>query len=277
MSVNFGELFPAVSPALEALAHIPLVQRLTETAWVFALVETGHLLFLTVLGGSVFALNLRLLDLVLTDVPVEDVERATRPWYRAGVIGTIATGVAMAATTASTLLPSEAFFIKMASLLAAIVLSQNVARQVRDSRASQAPGSIVAIAAGFSIWLGALFLFATTAQLNSGSLLVALAGAALFSAAAQRHHRVIVASLSVVVLTGWYLSLDAVGAQDGGGSFASLGNGVAAVAVMPVLGIAVRDIRVDASGTEAVRKLTAFSATLAWITVAAAGRWIGFS
>ena len=109
MTVNFSELLPWAAPALESLAHIPVIKYVNETVWIFALVETGHLLFLAVLGGAVFALNLRVLGLVLPAVSLQDVERAVRPWYNAGVAGALVTGLAMAITTARTLLPSGAF------------------------------------------------------------------------------------------------------------------------------------------------------------------------
>ena len=58
MTVNFTELLPWTQPVLESLAHIPVIKYINETVWIFALVETGHLLFLAILGGAVFALRL---------------------------------------------------------------------------------------------------------------------------------------------------------------------------------------------------------------------------
>lgn len=278
MTINFRDLFPAAEHALEGLANIPAIHYVNETVWIFALVETGHLLFLTVLGGSVFALNLRILGLTLQDVTVEAVERATRPWYRLGVWGTIVTGVAMGMTTARTLLPSGAFFIKMIALIAAILLSSVVAREARaGSAGSSSQAGIARVGIATALWLGALFLLATTNGLNSGGILVGLAGAGLLAAAAQRRHRPLVIGLSIAGLAGWYVGLDALAAHGNGGSFAWLGNGVVAAAVVPALSYGVRDIRVGSGEREASRKLTAFASTLAWVTVAAAGRWIGFS
>ena len=76
----------------------------------------------------------------------------------------------------------------------------------------------------------------------------------------------------------WFFALDGI-AQDGTGSFASswLGNSILAATVLPALGSGVRDIRSGADRANASVKLAAFASTLTWVTVAAAGRWIGFS
>jgi hypothetical protein len=277
MTVNFNQLFPALQPALEGIARSSLIQQVNETQWVFAVVEIGHLLFLAMLGGAVFALNLRLLDLVLKDVPVEQVEQAARPWYWLGAAGTVVTGLAMSITTLRTLLPNGAFFIKMVALLAAILLSHFVARLARQRSPEALRASLPIIAAGFAIWLLALFLFTTTASLNSGSLLVALVAAVLLAALAQPRHRAAVAALATLGLVGWYMSLDVFAGQPGGDTFAWVGNGLAGAAVALPIGIGVRDVRTKTINGERYLKVTAYASTLAWITVAAAGRWIGFS
>ncbi len=277
MTVNFRDLFPSIQPVLEEIAHIPLIEHVNATLWIFALVEIGHLLFLATLGGAVLLLNLRVLGLILRSIPLQDVEQALRRWYQAGAAGTIVTGLAMGITTARTLLPSGAFFIKMVALLAAIILSGVVARQVRSGRAAPTAGNIAAIALGFAIWFFALFLFATTGSVNSGSMLIALVGAALLVAITQRRFRPAAAVLATLALGGWYLSLDSLAGYHAGGGIAWIGHGVLAATALPLVGLGAREIRAGNGTKYAVLKLTAFAATLAWITVTAAGRWIGFS
>ncbi|MDX3908408.1 MAG: hypothetical protein QHC67_01115 [Sphingobium sp.] len=277
MTINFANLLPTLQPALESVARIPIVHYLNETIWIFAAIETGHLLLLTILGGAVLILNLRVLNLVLTDVPVEEVERTTRSWYRFGAAGAIVTGVIMGITTARTLLPNGAFFIKMVALIAAIILSHVVARQVRGSRALESRSGKAAILAGFAIWLAAMFLFATTARVNPGSILIALAGAALLSVATQRRHRPAIIAASALALSGWYVSLDALVGQSHGIGIALTSTGLVAAASFPTYSMDGRDTDKSILGKEALQRLTAFVSTLAWITVAAAGRWIGFS
>ena len=103
MKMDFSDLAPGAAARIETLSQVPLIKYVNETVWIFAIVETAHLLFLTILGGAVLALNLRLLGVVLRDVPAREVERATRPWLNAGIIGTIR--------------PSGARFIRAASAI----------------------------------------------------------------------------------------------------------------------------------------------------------------
>lgn len=277
MNVDFSDLAPATAARIETLSQVPLIKYVNETGWIFAIVETAHLLFLTILGGAVLALNLRLLGVVLRDVPPRDVECATRPWLIAGVVGTILTGVGMALTTANTLLPSAAFFVKMIALLAAILFSISVGREVRRSE-----GAMTATAAGRApalvallLWAGALVLFATTRGLSSGAVLVALAGFALLATFVVRHRRAYLFGLAAV-LGGGYLATEWISADGLRGpawlSLAPLGGALTLAAVIALL-----ERREWTRIAPQPARAAAFGSTLAWITVAAAGRWIGFS
>ena len=276
MTVNLRDIAPSIQAAAEALANVPIIHTVNEIAWIFAVVETGHLLFLAILGGAVLGLNLRLMGLILPDMSSRDVERALRPWYVTGVTGTIGTGVAMAITMTRTLLPSGAFFIKMVALLAAILLSHVVLRQVRTGRLAVRENAVLACA--LILWGSSLLLFAGTQGLNSGAMLIGLAGAGILAAASQPRRRPAIIGLFAVAFGAWFFALDGI-AHDGSGSFASgwLGNSILAATVLPALGSGVRDIRSGADRADASVKLVAFASTLAWVTVAAAGRWIGFS
>ncbi|MFC4594883.1 DUF6644 family protein [Sphingobium tyrosinilyticum] len=273
MTVNLRDLAPSIQPAVDAIAAIPVIRYVNETAWIFAVVETGHLLFLAILGGSVLGLNLRLLGLILPGMSNRDVERALHPWYVTGVVGTIVTGVAMAITVARTLLPSGAFFIKMVALAAAILLSHVVARQVRSGRMALPENAIFGLA--LLLWSGSLLLFATTQGLNSGAMLIGLAGAGILAAASQPRHRPAIIGLFVVAFGAWFFALD--GISDEGHLAGWAGNALLAATVVPALGAGVRDIRAGSHQADVSMKVTAFASTLAWVTVAAAGRWIGFS
>lgn len=275
MTVNLRDIVPSLQPAVEALATVPVIRYVNETAWIFAVVETGHLLFLAILGGAVLGLNLRLLGLILPGMSSRDVEQALRPWYIAGVVGTIVTGSAMAITMVRTLLPNGAFFIKMVALAAAMMLSHVVVRQVRTGRASIPDNALL----GFSLllWSGSLLLFATTQGLNSGAMLIGLAGAAILAAASQPRHRPAMIGLFVVAFGAWFFALDGISGE-GSGQFAGwVGNSVLAATVAPALGAGVHDIKITTHQADISSKLIAFASTLAWVTVAAAGRWIGFS
>lgn len=221
MRVSFLDLLPGVQAPLERLAQTPVIRFFNDTVWIFAVVETLHLLSLAALGGTVLTLNLRLARVVLRDVPVETIERGFRPWFRVGIYGLLLTGIAMAATTARTLLPSAAFLIKMVALVAALLLGAVVLRRAR--RGGEATGRVGVVAAliAFALLGTALTLFAGTTGLGAGVVLIALFAAALAALTAVR---------------------------------------------------AGSDL-----WRRPVTQVLALASSLSWVTVAVAGRWLGFS
>lgn len=267
-AINFRDLLPALQGPLDALAQVELIKQLNQTTWLFAIVETFHILSMVALGGAVLVLNLRLLGGALGDVPATRVERATRPWLIGGTIGTVLTGLYMGLATIVTLLPNGAFFVKMIALVAAILLSLSVSRQVRSGTGEATPPPVLLAGAAIALWLAALVLFGVTSVLSSGALLVALAGFALFAAVLSEYRRAYLGLLALIAALA--VSLTLTGSDSAG-----------LVAILLALGGAVLtgalESRHAAAPFLAAPRLAAFSSSLAWITVAAAGRWIGFS
>lgn len=277
MSLNLRELAPAVAGAFDTISRSPLIRYVNETAWIFAIVETTHLLFLAILGGAVLILNLRLLGVTLVSLPARDVERATRPWLIVGIAGTILTGTAMGLTTMSSLMSSAAFLVKMVALIGAILFSLAVAREARRDEtlaAAGGKGRVLALA-GLAWWLVSLVLFAVGAGLGSGAFLVALAGFALFAAFTKRWRRVYALGL-LAILGGGFFAVERIAVATGEEPLWLL---LAPLAAAFGLAIAIGLLERREAGTLQLEpaRLAAFGSTLAWITVAAAGRWIGFT
>jgi len=271
MSVSFLDMFPAIQQPMVEIGQIGWVKYINQTVWIFAIVETAHLLFLTVLGGAAFVLNLRLLDAILRDVPAAVVEKAVRPWLNAGIIGTLLTGIFMSIATAVTLLPNHAFFVKILAFVAAILLSSAQSRQIRSGSNALTGESKLLAGIAFGLWIGALLLFAGTRGLASGSVLVALAGFGLFGAFVARYRRAYLIGLAVIVLAGIALALGG----NAGGTLGSLAPLLAALVLVVAIGRL--EVRGSAFQVFSPGRICAFSTALAWVTVAAAGRWIGFS
>ncbi|MDF8334689.1 DUF6644 family protein [Novosphingobium cyanobacteriorum] len=274
MSVNFRGVVPALEGPLDSFAQIEWIKELNQTTWLFAIVETAHLLSMVILGGAVLVLNLRLLGAILKDVPARTVEAATRPWLLAGIIGTISTGIYMGVATIVTLLPNGAFFVKMIALIAAILMSVAVSKQVREGERKEGGDRHplgLAIASG-ALWLVGLVLFSATTELASGSLIVAFAGFVLFAASLARYRGAYLASLGAVVVLAVLLSL-----RLDAGSTALPG----LAAIVLALGVAIAagwfETRARTGPVLGRLQVAALSSSMAWITVAAAGRWIGFS
>ena len=64
-----------------------------DSAWLFPVIEAGHLLGLALLGGAVLLVDLRLLGFALRDRSPAYLIAQTRPWMLAAIATLIATGV----------------------------------------------------------------------------------------------------------------------------------------------------------------------------------------
>jgi hypothetical protein len=68
-------------------------EAVRTSVWLFPIIEAFHLLGLSLLGGAVLVLDLRLVGVMLGSEPIAELARSTRRWAVAGVIAMIATGV----------------------------------------------------------------------------------------------------------------------------------------------------------------------------------------
>lgn len=277
MRLTFREIAPAAEPAITALRETPIIQQAVESVWVFAVIEAAHLLSLAVIGGAVLALNLRLLGLVLTDEAAALVERRTRPWLHAGVIGGLSTGVAMGIMNATGLYGSVAFFVKMVALLAAILFSYAVVREVVREREAPSRTAIAVGLAALATWAFAIFVFSTTRGTNPGVILVVAAGAALLVAATRRYRVLLMSGLAALGVVGWLVTRVLLSPDDNPMPVEWATVGFVTAAALFALGVGALELRATTGDKAAPAKLVAFASTLAWVTVAAAGRWIGFS
>jgi hypothetical protein len=66
---------------------------LRESLFMYPLVESSHVLFLLLFVGMTVIWDLRLLGLVLTQVPVTEMAERVLPWVRAGFAVMVTTGV----------------------------------------------------------------------------------------------------------------------------------------------------------------------------------------
>lgn len=102
---------------------LPFFQWLDESALasiskayggVFALVQTVHLGSLAMLGGMVLLLNLRLLGVVMREVPADVIVDNTRRWIGIALVGMTLSGIYMASAVALKLYYNSFFWAKMA-------------------------------------------------------------------------------------------------------------------------------------------------------------------
>jgi len=87
----------------------------------FAIIEIVHLLAWTLLGGTVLATDMRLLGVVLRDVPSKVVSDNAHRWFKFALITLLITGFFMLAGVATKCYHNFYFWVKMTALLTGIV------------------------------------------------------------------------------------------------------------------------------------------------------------
>jgi hypothetical protein len=94
-----------------------------QSLWLFPAIEAVHLLALSILGGALLMLDLRLLGVGLTFQPVSAVEQSARPWLITALATMIATGVLIGVSEAIKLYDKDAFWVKMVALAGALLFT----------------------------------------------------------------------------------------------------------------------------------------------------------
>lgn len=133
--------------------------------WAFAVIESVHLLGLAAIGGAVLLVDLRLLGLGLRRQPVAQVARDAQPWLVGSLVVMLSTGVALFLSESIKCYYSTPFWVKMTSLLLAIVFTFTVRRkvaladEVRMRPIWQKVVALVSLALWFSVgasgrWIG---------------------------------------------------------------------------------------------------------------------------
>ncbi len=121
---------------------------------VYAIGQSLHLMSLALLGGTVLVTDLRLLNVVLRDVPSDVVTNGAHRWFKVAVTMLIATGIFMAAAVAVRMYYSAFFFAKMTALATGIIFVFAVKRPLlKRPHAEIHPLALKAVAiASLLIW-----------------------------------------------------------------------------------------------------------------------------
>ena len=83
---------------------------------VFAVVQMFHLLALALLGGTVLLADLRLLGVLMRDVPSEVVVAEAQRWFNVALVVIVLSGIFMSSAVSMKLYYNEMFWAKMSGL-----------------------------------------------------------------------------------------------------------------------------------------------------------------
>jgi hypothetical protein len=99
-----------------------LGQTIRESTWLFPAIESTHLLALALLGGSVLIISLAVLGMGLKTAPAEIYKSAHR-YMNGAVILLLVTGVLLGISEPVKLYGRQAFWVKMISLIIALLIT----------------------------------------------------------------------------------------------------------------------------------------------------------
>lgn len=151
-------------PFFEWAESLALGEYIRTSLWLFPAIECVHLLGLVVMGAAVVLVDVRLLGLGLGGFPMPVVASTGHRLLVVGITVMIVTGVPLFLSEAIKCYYSQAFWLKMGTLIPAILFALIIRRRVASraevySRATLALTGAVSIGLWFTVaaagrWIG---------------------------------------------------------------------------------------------------------------------------
>jgi hypothetical protein len=106
-----------------------LGKMIRNSQYAFPIVEFFHLAALAVIGGAILLVDMRLLGLGLKKTSVAQLAKDAQPWVTGSLFVMLASGIALYSSEATKCYQSPAFWIKMISLLLAMIFTYTIRRR----------------------------------------------------------------------------------------------------------------------------------------------------
>jgi hypothetical protein len=143
-------------PFIEWVAASPLSKAISTSTWAFAVIESIHLLALSVIGGAVLIVDLKLLGYGIRSQTLPEVARDAQKWFLGSWTVMIVTGLLLFGSEPQKLYYSTPFAVKMTCLLLGTIFALTVRRRVAlagEDRVSPRVMKLVAIVS-LGLWFG---------------------------------------------------------------------------------------------------------------------------
>ena len=143
-------------PFIEWTASSSLSHAINTSPSAFAIIESIHLLALSVIGGAVLIVDLRLLGFGIRTQTVREVACEAQPWFVGSWAVMIATGLLLFVSEPQKLYYSTPFAVKMVCLVLATIFALTVRRYVTlagENRLSPIWMKLVALVS-LGLWFG---------------------------------------------------------------------------------------------------------------------------
>ena len=131
-------------------------EAIRTSPWAFAVIESVHLLALAAIGGAVLVVDLRLLGFGWQQQPLKQIARDAFPWLVGSLVVMLITGIGLFLSEATKCYYSTPFWVKMGSLVLAIIFTFTIRRKVTsadDGRVSPVVYKLVALVS-LALWFG---------------------------------------------------------------------------------------------------------------------------
>ena len=148
-----------MEPFFHTLESTGLGAAVRQSLWLFPIIECFHLLALALLGGTVLAVDMRLLGVGLQAQPKAELARRLYPWMVGALVAAVTTGFVMFLSEAIKCYFSPPFWYKMSFLLVATVFAFTARRRVVMAEPGRfAPGlEKLTAAVSLVLWFGVGF------------------------------------------------------------------------------------------------------------------------
>ena len=146
----------------QAIQDTPFFTAFRESALPYPIILSTHLTCIALFGGLILMSDLRLLGLVLKNVPVSEVLLRTRPWKRVGFVIMVSCGIMLGGAKLFNYYDNPYFDVKMTLLLLvgvhAIVFHRSVYAdpQKLDGLESMPAMAKAAGVISMALWVGIL-------------------------------------------------------------------------------------------------------------------------
>ena len=133
-----------------------LGRAIADTIWAFPVIETVHILALTMMFGAIVIVDMRMLGLGMRKQPVALLARNLEPYMTWGLVIMLATGYMLFASEAMKCFVNDGFKFKMALLFPAIIFQFTLFRWITHKTEDKRPmllGWVVSLLS-LALWFG---------------------------------------------------------------------------------------------------------------------------
>jgi len=148
-------MWDSLEPLFLWIEKLWIGKAIAGTIWAFPLIETIHILAMTVMFGAMTVIDLRLVGLGLRRQTVSLLTRNLQPYMTWGLVIMLVSGFLLCASEAMKCFSNEGFRFKMDFLVPAVIFQFALFRWVTrqdDSKRSPVLGALSALLS-FGLWM----------------------------------------------------------------------------------------------------------------------------